>query len=434
MGKAAVQDREQVQVRLADVVRTIAGAMDLMDPAIAHHHQRVACLAAAVGRAIGLPDPTLRDLVLAACLHDCGAFSLDERLRLMTFEVARPHDHALAGFRLLRSCPRFAPAGSIVRHHHVPWESGRGERHGGVEVQLASHVLHLADRASVLLAPGATPQARTRAVRAEIRPRAGRVFVPELVEALCDLTASSELLESAVHPERSTPETDALGGELLSGGGLRCVQRLLWQLTDFRSPFTATHTAGVAEVAEHLAVLCGLAGGRSAAVGVAAGLHDVGKLAVPSEVLEKERDLTRGERSTLRGHPFHGYRLLAAVPGLESVNAWASFHHERLDGSGYPFHLAAARLPLESRIVAVADVFTALTEERPYRRGMSGREAVAIVGRMAGAGALDPGVAAIVARGADQLQSVRRLAQHRAGRRFAEFREQRSMPASHSAA
>ena len=66
---------------------------------------------------------------------------------------------------------------------------------------------------------------------------------------------------------------------------------------------------------------------------------------------------------------------------MEEINQWANYHHERLDGLGYPFRLPAAQIPLESRIVAVADVFTALTEERPYRRGMSGREAAGILRR-----------------------------------------------------
>ena len=89
---------------------------------------------------------------------------------------------------------------------------------------------------------------------------------------------------------------------------------------------------------------------------------------------------------------------------------------------GYPFRLSAAQIPLESRIVAVADVFTALTEERPYRRGMSGREAAGILGDMADDGALDHDVVALMSRNRDEAAEIRRLAQEGAAGRYIAFR------------
>jgi HD-GYP domain-containing protein (c-di-GMP phosphodiesterase class II) len=210
---------------------------------------------------------------------------------------------------------------------------------------------------------------------------------------------------------------------------------LFWHLVDYRSRFTATHTSGVAAVAGFLAPLAGVTGAAGRRVAIAAGLHDLGKIAVASETLDKERPLTREERAALHDHPLHGWRILGRVPGLEQINTWANFHHERLDGSGYPFHVPAELIPLESRIVAVADIFTAVTEERPYRRGQSGREAIGILKGMADAGVLDHDVVAATAANREQAVAVRRLAQDGAADRYLSFLENApAAQAEHSAA
>jgi len=104
---------------------------------------------------------------------------------------------------------------------------------------------------------------------------------------------------------------------------------------------------------------------------IAGYLHDLGKLAVPQEILEKPAKLNDYEFNIMRSHVFYTYRILANRNGLEQINEWASLHHERLNGKGYPFHLKAADISFGSRIMAVADVFTAIAEDRPYRKGLS---------------------------------------------------------------
>jgi hypothetical protein len=292
-------------------------------------------------------------------------------------------------------------------------------------------VLQLADRVSVLRVPGRGEGSWARAVERAVAPGAGPQFNPEHVEALAAALARPDFPSAAAEPGDADLRDDpAFGGAVLAEADLRGLAHLFWQLVDFRSRFTATHTAGVAAVAAYLAPLAGIAGAAARRVSIAAGLHDLGKLAVPSEMLEKEQALTVDEAATLRRHPLNGWRILQHVAGLEDVNRWANFHHERLDGQGYPFRLAAAELPLESRIVAVADIFTALTEERPYRRGMSGREATRILADMADGGAIDGDLVALVARNRAEAAVVRRLAQEGAAGRYLSFRES-AAPGAH---
>jgi HD-GYP domain-containing protein (c-di-GMP phosphodiesterase class II) len=144
---------------------------------------------------------------------------------------------------------------------------------------------------------------------------------------------------------------------------------------------------------------------------IAGYMHDLGKLAVPAEILDKPARLNRGEYDVVRHHTFYTYRILEPIAPLRTINAWAAFHHERLDGSGYPFHLKGKDLPLGSQIMAVADVFTALAEDRPYRAGMKRSAALKILDGMTAAAALNGEVVAMLRKHYDELDAVRVQAQ-----------------------
>ena len=111
----------------------------------------------------------------------------------------------------------------------------------------------------------------------------------------------------------------------------------------------------------------------------AALLHDIGKLAVSNRILDKPARLTRGEYARIREHPLITERILARVPGCEHLAGMAGAHHERLDGGGYPHGLADGELTMPMRVLAIADVYEALTSDRPYRRALSSAEALAVM-------------------------------------------------------
>ena len=124
-----------------------------------------------------------------------------------------------------------------------------------------------------------------------------------------------------------------------------------------------------------------------------AALHDVGKVSLPAEVLAKPGRLDEREMAQIRTHPVEGMWLIAGVPSLVPALPYVLFHHERWDGGGYPTGRAGAEIPLEGRVMAVADAFDAMTSPRPYRGALRVDEAVAEVERCAGS-QFDPDVAA----------------------------------------
>jgi HD-GYP domain-containing protein (c-di-GMP phosphodiesterase class II) len=161
---------------------------------------------------------------------------------------------------------------------------------------------------------------------------------------------------------------------------------------DVCDPALAAHAARVASNAEAVALRLGWNDGKIEGLRLGAALHDVGKVNVRPEVLGKPGLLDDDELAEIRAHPVEGTWLIAGVPSLSAALPYVLFHHERWDGAGYPTRRAGVAIPLEGRVLAVADAFDAMTSRRPYRRSLSTREAAGEISRCAGT-QFDPDVA-----------------------------------------
>jgi HD-GYP domain-containing protein (c-di-GMP phosphodiesterase class II) len=155
---------------------------------------------------------------------------------------------------------------------------------------------------------------------------------------------------------------------------------------------TFGHGARVAALAEPVAVRLGWDRERIRSLRYAAPLHDIGKVKVRSEVLGKPGPLTLAEQDEIRRHPTAGARLVIPLRGARHALPYVLFHHERWDGGGYPAGLRGRSIPIEARILAVADAFDAMISPRPYRRALSHDHAISEVARCAGT-QFDPVVA-----------------------------------------
>jgi diguanylate cyclase (GGDEF)-like protein/putative nucleotidyltransferase with HDIG domain len=157
----------------------------------------------------------------------------------------------------------------------------------------------------------------------------------------------------------------------------------LARAVDARDVYTGSHSQRVADLAARTARRLGLADEEVELTRLAASLHDLGKLAIPEEILRKPGPLTEPERMVLERHPQIGFRMLESL-GVDPVAEWVLHHHERWDGSGYPDGLPGASIPLGARIIFVADAYDAMTSERVYRRRVTPDEAIAELQRCAG--------------------------------------------------
>jgi HD-GYP domain-containing protein (c-di-GMP phosphodiesterase class II) len=172
------------------------------------------------------------------------------------------------------------------------------------------------------------------------------------------------------------------------------VLKMLTGAIEARDPYTRGHSARVTELAEAVARALGWGEERIASLRLGGPLHDVGKLAVSSEVLQKDGRLDADELAEIRRHPKTGAKLLLRVAALRAAIPYVLYHHERWDGTGYPSGKAGEEIPLEARVLAVADAFDAMTSDRPYRRALTRAEALAEVERCAGS-QFDPRIAQV---------------------------------------
>jgi putative nucleotidyltransferase with HDIG domain len=145
------------------------------------------------------------------------------------------------------------------------------------------------------------------------------------------------------------------------------VAELAAEIVDTKSHYTARHSQGVARFSSHVAKKAGFDREMCSQIGIAGLLHDVGKMRVPDSILEKPASLSFSEKAIMLGHSFESYQILHHVKGFEDIARWGAYHHETLAGDGYPFHLTEAELDMPARIIAIADIFQAMTQERPYR-------------------------------------------------------------------
>ena len=169
------------------------------------------------------------------------------------------------------------------------------------------------------------------------------------------------VLDLVMKPEFEVPSTLEL---------LENLSKVFSRMIDFRSSFTASHSQGVGAVAYAIAYQLGLDPVKCQKIKIAGLLHDIGKIGIPTEIIEKPGGLNRDELLQMKSHSYYTHMILGEIKGMEDIALWASAHHEKHDGSGYPFHYESEGLSLETDIIAFADIFTALAEVRPYRAGL----------------------------------------------------------------
>ncbi len=400
-----------LQVQIIDLVEGISRALDSMTTDLANHHRRTAIIALRLAETQNFSSTTCRYIRNAALLHDIGALLLRRDISINDIEK-NLYQHAVAGWTLLSHCKILAPIANIVLYHHTPWHqhvSMPEERH--MDARYGA-LLNLADTVDILL----RRNQNLAQVLESVQKMPKDTFVQEDIQALMHIFSHDDFY---AYFRRGFPKpTIPFTPRLLNTQEIIEFSSIFSYVIDSRSPSTATHTVGVAEQSRTLYRLTGADEDAVSDLYVGGLLHDIGKIGVPVELIEKNGRLSPDEYSVVQQHASISRQILIPIPGLEKVGFWGASHHERLDGKGYPCGIGAADLPLEARVIAVADVLTALTEDRPYRQGLPATKALEILDSMVQNGALDADLVALTHDNIDLLEEHRRHAQNAAATRF----------------
>jgi putative nucleotidyltransferase with HDIG domain len=407
---------KEPQIPLFDLIVCLADTMDLVSPSLTNHHKQVAYFASEIALELGLDVEKQTDIIMAGALHDIGALSLQERLETLDFEITESSTHTTTGAALLQSFKPLAHLAPVIQHHHRHWMNSKTNS----SIPLESYILHVADRIAVLINKNAVVLSQAQFITDKIKSFSNTVFAPNVVNAFLNAAKKESFWLSGTSPSifRLLRQKARLKTIQMDLDKLHELALFFSHIIDFRSKFTATHSAGVAASAESLAKLSHFCERECRMMKIAGLLHDLGKLAVPKEILEKTGALSPEEFAIIRSHTYHTYRILDTLENFDTINTWGAFHHERINGNGYPFHHNASVLSVGSRIMCVADVFTAIMEDRPYRPGMKSSDALTVLSTMAQANSLDNNIVHTLQTNFTEINAVRIREQKKAAEAY----------------
>ncbi|HEY8035364.1 MAG TPA: HD domain-containing phosphohydrolase [Methylobacter sp.] len=364
-------------VDIHSAITALSCALDLVGVDEVRHGKRVALMARAIALHLNWPELESLSILYSGMLHDCGVSRIHEHRQITdTLEWEGAEDHCIRGADYLSACPPLAYLSDEIRYHHTRWEKLL-ELPVDHRIRLRANLLYLVDRVDTLQLPFLNSDQiliEYPAIIARIKTLSGVLFAPELVDAFAEV-ADVEAFWLAMEPEYLDEDLRNIGSHiptiLLDIPALKELARLFSRVVDAKSPYTDEHSQRVAHIARQLAIDFGIEGYELEQVEIAGLLHDIGKLRVSEDIIDKPGSLTLEERATMHRHSYDTFRILKRVFDDSKIPVWAGFHHETLLGDGYPFKNDKKELDLECRIIAVADIFQALAQQRPYRHSMS---------------------------------------------------------------
>ncbi|MGM0607366.1 MAG: HD-GYP domain-containing protein [Candidatus Muiribacteriota bacterium] len=367
-----------------DLISVLSEAVDFVSRELANHHKEVACIAMQLAEYFDLTPENKTTLLISTLIHDCGAMSYD-RKNISPIDLKDEKRHSMAGYLLLKSLNGFYDVAKLIKYHHDSWDYGKLEENDESEkILIMSQIINLADYISNAIDRNKEILSQENHITEMIVDMKGKKFHPAVVGAYLEFSKKEYFWFNLKIPGcilHNVSRRDC-ANHMVPVDELYEFCHLFQKIIDFRSIFTSAHSKGVEFAAGYLAQKARFSEFDVKLMKISGLLHDIGKLAVPITIIEKEGALTNEEYNIIKTHTFYSHNLLQKVPGFGTVCSWSALHHEKLDGSGYPFHYERDELSLGSRIMTVSDIFVALSENRPYRPGISKNESVKILEKM----------------------------------------------------
>jgi len=395
--------------------------LDLAEGKTLGHAQRVCYIASMIADALDL-DPAARAAVyFGALMHDIGVTlaasdicrvagidedtifapsplkSVEELRGDLTFAdlsavVDAVQQHATLGADAVRALDLPEEAAAAVAAHHERWDGfGFPSGTAGEDIPAEARIIAAADIAESLISDESSSLSARRRLPSEIARYVGTALDPRIAGKLLELGRSDEFW-LGLYTEDLQEALQALRPAAEPRKSRKRVMRfaeVFADIADAKGGRTVGHSRRTAEAAAQLAEAAGLDAGHVEMIRIAALLHNIGMLGVPARITSKPDILSITEMQVMRQHPSNSELILRGLNGFEEISFWVARHHERPDGKGYPEMLTGDEIPTESRILAVADVYSALTAERAHRPAISRGDAKQILLGAAGT-QLDP--------------------------------------------
>lgn len=388
-----------------DLLFRISYALDCVEHDLlgvtTQHGQRVACICMNMGKGIGMNDEQLLDLTACAILHDNALTEYIHQEWKMNNDASKLGNgmsmelggHCIMGERNISVMPFTTNITGNVLYHHENADGTGPFRKKASETPLPAQFIHLGDQVDLRWDLSYMNPAKYYKIKEYLEENRDKIFSSECIDLFMD-NCSEEFLEQlnrekpVVILEESLPVQE----REYSSKEVHDICTIFAHIIDYKSKFTRTHSIGIAEKAEIMGRFYHYSDDDLDDIYMAGALHDIGKLVVDRDILEKPGKLTENEYKHIQNHAYYTYDILRRVRGLEKITMWASLHHEKLNGKGYPFGYTADQLNQPERLMGCLDIYQALTEKRPYKDGMEHDGAIEIMKDMAENGFIDEGI------------------------------------------
>lgn len=424
---------KNIHVKFEDILLAFSNGLNLVDTRLAEHHTQVAYICYEIGHIMELDTLVIKELIMLGLVHDIGAFKERERSRMLEFEADEEEDmyeHSIMGYILLRRIKMYEEIAESILYHHTSYLNGDGFLAVNAKIAMLSQIIFLADRISVLvLSSDRDVMLRIKEIVGQITSKEGELFNPEYVEAFKKLSNHDYfwLNITTRNKENIIRRNVKEDREYLDYETFMAFTKMFMFSIDFRSRFTSTHSRGVAEIAKYLAIISGMDEDEADVMEIAGYYHDIGKLMVPCEILNKPGKLTPDEYSIIRQHPYYTYYILESIKGMEAIRDIAAYHHELSDGNGYPFGLKNGNISKESKILTVADIFTALTEKRSYRDKIDENELIEFLEDLVEKGKIDKFIAKAAISYCSELYELNQICQAEVLKEFEDMEREKKI-------
>lgn len=390
---------KQLEIKLGQLLNSLSYALDISENRYFGHSRRTAYIAFTIARNMDLPEEDIIDIYYASLIHDIGMAG-----DLSRYSIAEIHyddtlkkEHCAFGYQILDRLPLRDSIKQYILYHHEEWDGNGPYSLKGDEIPLGSQIIHIADHFELFFVRKAEIGMEKKDIDIIYKwldNHRNTTFNTHICHQLLDVIAREkfwlDLKSKNIHQALKLIEPGK--NTYINIFDLHKISEAFSMLIDAKSRFTYEHSRGVSNITSNFTTYLGYNPLMIEKLTIAANLHDIGKFIVPSTILEKPGKLTKEEFSLIKSHVYYTKLILKQIEGIEDIAEWAGNHHEKLNGKGYPERLDDKSLTKEDQVIAFADIFQALTEDRPYRKGLAPNKAIDIMMDMAEKGYIDKGM------------------------------------------
>lgn len=365
--------KKGLEVTLKQMVLIIHKAINSVDIRLYNHGEKVAYIMMNLLKIHGgYSDKEILDICALSVFHDIGAYKVAERDKLAQIDTVSPFNHAIYGALFIKYFSPLSDFCEIVLTHHFTYQYYKNKNmevisKEGLLLNFADYIARIFTNKKVL--------------NREDIENTNKYYLREHIDLILKADKKFNLISKLIDGSYQQELHSFFESKVLTREEVIAYSKMLAYSIDFRSEATVRHTILVEAISYEIGKLIELGEESLTQIKVASVLHDVGKIGIPVEILEKPGNLTQQEFEIMKRHSIIGYNILSDL-NIDDIKNIATLHHEKIDGTGYPFGLRGDGLSIEARIVAIGDIISALFGARSYKEAFNKDKIIKILESM----------------------------------------------------